>query len=126
MEQNSPSGYIQFRYRYIRKTGKYSLEKLDVRQKRILERKLRDYEKHTVKSFDDAKGVGLHEVDFGEWKKAPSEHQERRVRKEISVEVPELGPVKRFRVSGKMRVLGYQNENLFFVVWVDPNHEMGG
>ena len=42
------------------------------------------------------------------------------------MEISEPGPVSRFRVSGKMRVLGYMDEDRFFIVWVDANHEMGG
>lgn len=126
MEPEISSKLIRFRLRYVRRTGKYSMEKLDVRQKRILERKLRDYERHTVESFNNSKGASPSEIDFGKWKKAPSRHQQRQVREEVSVDIPDLGSVWRFRVSGKMRVFGYRNQNRFFVVWVDPNHEMGG
>ena len=115
---------MRFDCKHIRKTGKYSLEKLDVRQRRMLERKLRDYEKHSVRTFGRS-GANPREVNFSVWKNAPSVHQQRQVRKEISVDIPDPGPVWRFRVSGKMRVLGYRDENIFFVVWVDPNHEMG-
>ena len=125
MEQDISSKCIRFLFRYIRKKGKYSLETLDARQRRILERKLRDYEKHSVQSFDNSKGANPREVDFGKWKKSPSEHQQKQVMKDISTDIPYPGPVWRFRVSGKMRVLGYRNQNFFFVVWVDPNHEMG-
>ena len=92
---------------------------------RVLERKLRDYERHTAQSFSISKGANPREVDFRAWKNAPSLHQQRQVRQDISIDIPDPGPVWRFRVSGKMRALGYWDENKFFVVWVDPNHEMG-
>ena len=126
MRAVSSSEHIRFDLKHLRKTGKYSLEKLDTKQRLALERKLRDYEQHTERSFGRSKGAGLHAVNLEKWKNAPSEQQQRQVRKEVSVDVPNIGPVKRFRVSGKMRVLGYQDENVFFVVWVDPNHGMGG
>ena len=122
----SSSENIRFDCRHLRQTGKYSLAKLDVRQRRVLEKKLRDYEKHSVGSFKLSKGVALHLVEISTWKNAPSEQQQRQVRKEVSVDIPIPGPVWRFRVSGKMRVLGYMPKNVFFVVWVDAKHEMGG
>lgn len=122
----SSSDQVRFDFKHVRRTGRYSLAKLNPRQKRILERKLRDYKNHTMKSFENSKGVGLREVDLGKWKNAPSAHQQIQVRKEVSVDVPNVGPVWRFRVSGKMRVLGYMPKDVFFIVWVDPNHEMGG
>ena len=120
------SDHIRFNCEHLRKKGKYSLETLDARQKRILERKLHDYEKHSLASFKISKGVDLHKVDFGQWKNAPTERQQRQVREEISGDVPEEEPARRFRVSGKMRALGFMHKGVFFVVWVDPNHEMGG
>lgn len=121
----SSSAQIRFDFKHVRRTGKYGLGKLDVRQRRILERKLRDYEKHTAESFRRSKGANPHPVDFGAWKNAPSEQQQIRVRQEVSVDAPDLDSIWRFRVSGKMRALGYWDENKFFIVWVDPNHEMG-
>ena len=117
---------VQFVWKYARGKGKYGLGSLDSRQMKILERKLRDYEKHDCTSFSYSNGVDLREVDIGKWKNAPSEHQQRQVKEEVSVDIPEPGPVLRFRVSGRMRVLGYMDRNKFFVVWVDARHEMGG
>ena len=117
---------MRFDCKHIRKTGKYSLEKLNVQQRRMLERKLRAYEHCTVGSFRRSNGANPNVVNFSAWKNAPSVQQQRQVRQEISVDIPYPGPVWRFRISGKMRVLGYWDENIFFVVWVDAKHEMGG
>ena len=123
--ENPADACIRFDWQYAREKGKYGLKSLDSRQRRVLERKLRDYERYTLDSFLKARGVRLHEFDLKTCRKAPSEHQQMQVREELLVRIPELGPVSRFRVSGKMRVVGYRDRNVFFVVWVDANHEMG-
>ena len=122
---NAADACIRFDWRFARRKGRYGLDSLDSRQRRILERKLRDYERYTLALFFKARGVRLQEFDLRTCRKAPSEHQQARVGEELLEKIPEPGPVLRFRVSGKMRVLGYQYENIFYVVWVDANHEMG-
>ena len=117
---------VQFDWRYVRKKGRYGLESLDTGQRRILERKLGDYARYTLDSFRRAKGVHLHEFDLKTCRKAPSEHQQMQVEQEIFTEPCEQVPLLRFRVSSKMRVLGYMDRTTFFLIWVDANHEMGG
>ena len=124
--KNAADACIRFDWRYARGKGKYGLDSLDSRQKRILERKLRDYGRYTLASFLKARGVRLREFDLRTCRKAPSERQQARVVEELLEQIPEPGPVLRFRVSGKMRVVGYRDRNIFYVVWVDANHEMGG
>ena len=123
---NLSAACVQFVWKYARGKGKYGLDSLDSRQRRRLEKKLLDYERHTCASFSNSNGVDLREVDIVKWKNAPSEHQQRQVREEVSVDIPDPGPVLRFRVSGRMRIVGYMEENIFYIVWVDAKHEMGG
>ena len=118
--------YIRFMWQHARKKGKYGLDSLDHRQKKILEKKLREYEKHTLDSFRRIKGVHLQEFDLKTCRKAPSEHQQMQVKQAIFIDIHVSVPVLRFRVSNKMRVLGYRRKNKFYVIWVDANHEMGG
>ena len=101
------------------------MDSLDSRQKKRLEKKLLEYEGFTLHAFRHSDGVCLSEFNLKRCKRAPSEHQQMQVREELLTEIDELGPVSRFRVSGKMRVVGYRRDNRFFVIWVDANHEMG-
>ena len=125
-DENPLDACIRFDWRFARGKGKYGLESLDAKQKRTLERKLQEYERYPLASFLKAKGVHLQEFDLKTCRKAPSKHQQMQVREELLERIPELRSVSRFRVSGKMRILGYRDRNRFYVIWVDANHEMGG
>ena len=126
MSGENPSTWcVRFVWKYVRKKGKYGLDSLDAGQKKRLEKKLREYEGLTLHAFRNSDGVCLSEFNLKRCKKAPSEHQQMQVREELLAEVDELGPVLRFRVSDRMRVVGYRKKNRFFVIWVDARHEMG-
>lgn len=116
---------VRFNWRFAREKGKCGLEALAPAQKRRLEKKLREYEKYTLLSFVRVKGASLRIFDLKSARNAPPAAQRRQVLEEISREIPNPGPLRRFRASGKMRVLGYLPENIFYVVWVDPDHRMG-
>lgn len=118
-------GCIRFKCEFIFKKGRYSLEILSSRQKQALEKKLRYYENFSVASLRSNSKVKLRDINLKEWRRAPSKYQQRQIREKLSEEIAGLGPECRFRVSGKMRVVGYLLGNIFFVIWVDPNHEMG-
>ena len=36
----------------------------------------------------------------------------------------ENDPIYEFRIDGKFRVMGYLFKHIFYIVWLDPDHEL--
>lgn len=102
---------VRFRFRYMRRTGKWSTKKMKANELRAACSKLRETAHMTVAQFKSSGGVRLKNIKKG--LPPPPEELAEDVVGNLAQE---------FRLSKKMRVIGYLNGRDFYVIWIDPNH----
>jgi len=103
---------VRFRFRYLYRTGKWSTKKMKERDLVGACSKLRITARMSLIQFKSSNGVRLKTVRKG----LPDPPEE------LAEDVVN-NMAQEFRLSRKMRVIGYLADRDFYVIWIDPNHK---
>lgn len=102
---------VRFRFRYLRRKGKWSTRKMKTPDLLAACSKLRVTARMSLIQFRSANGIRLKNVRKG----LPNPPEE------LADDV--IGNLaQEFRLSKRMRVIGYLVDRDFYVIWIDPDH----
>ncbi|MFK7867052.1 MAG: hypothetical protein AB8B77_06410 [Alphaproteobacteria bacterium] len=122
------SRHIQFDLTMLATRGKYSIKALEKKQPSLLFKlkdKLQSFHQLTLHEFQVNPSVRLKLL---KGRKIPAG---RPAGLDGSIAIDD--PIYEFRIDGKFRVMGYLPDNqpaapnnVFFVIWLDPDHRLAG
>ncbi|MFD0405567.1 hypothetical protein [Kitasatospora sp. NPDC127116] len=109
---------ICWRFTHVDHDGPWGLAKLSPAEMEYLLKKLADVEKQTVREiFNQSADLGKHY----ETHDLPSKAAQERL---VELQLSDMTRISRLRFKGKERLFGFLVDNVFHVVWWDPEHEI--
>ena len=115
---NPESEFIQFDLTKSIQKGKYSWQRMDKKPSKTLDRlksKLEHYSQLTVHQFQHNTAVGFKPIKGDLNLTIPDD---------LSEEIGDNAQPCEFRIDKKFRIAGFLSDNVFYIVWLDPDHEL--
>ena len=107
---------LLFECNWLRLKGKFSQQKGTSKKIERLKNKLQEYMELTLEQFRQHPGAKL--------KIYTPQKNELHPPQRLSQDIKNT-PIWRFRINNKIRVLGYMEDNVFLIIWVDWEHQTG-
>jgi hypothetical protein len=108
---------VAWRFGFIDHGGRWDWTSMDTAKSKEIMGKMGEWEKKTWNEIFSADRANQHDVEVGDLIKDAQDRL-------TDLKLDDFDSLFRFRFSGKERLWGVKLENIFYIVWWDPNHEI--